>query len=218
MQAPAVALPAAHPTAPATRFLPATPFARADQFFLPQSPPPPTPVGTRRSVRAGAWSDAEAAYDACSGSKARQTPKGVGERRPVPRTRRNPARQGWWRRRATYRRGGGAPPPPRAATGVPWTRTLHARRRGRWAVRPAQVCSHCPSLASSSPPSTFPPRFQKKKKQDFPPAIPIFPPPTRTPSGTGSTGPAVVWRRRRGGRRGGWSGVGRGGAEAGRKP
>lgn len=50
------------------------------------------------------------------------------------------------------------------------------------------------------------------------PAIPIFPPPTRTPSGTGSTGPAVVWRRRRGGRRGGWSGVGRGGAEAGRKP
>lgn len=29
MQAPAVALPTAHPTAPATRFLPATPFARA---------------------------------------------------------------------------------------------------------------------------------------------------------------------------------------------
>lgn len=177
MQAPAVALPAAHPTAPATRFLPATPFARADQFFLPQSPPPPTPVGTRRSVRAGAWSDAEAAYDACSGSKARQTPKGVGERRPVPRTRRNPARQGWWRRRATYRRGGGAPPPPRAATGVPWTRTLHARRRGRWAVRPAQVCSHCPSLASSSPPSTFPPRFQKKKNKTSHPPFPSFPPP-----------------------------------------
>lgn len=161
--------------------------AAADQFFLPHSPPPPPRLGP--AVRRG---------PARALTPRRRTMHTVAPRRVRP--------QKGWGNAAPCRALGGTQPDGGGGGGARRTaaavgrRHHHGQRRehrghglstlgdvGGGQCGQRKYAATAPVWRRRTLPALSP-RGSKKKKKDFPPAIPIFPPPTRTPPGTGSTG------------------------------